>query len=178
MISDYASLAEKHGISQEQIEAQTPTTIAEFGYGLARAIQPEHFLETGTGIGALTAFLLNGLARNEKGVLWTVESDTRLADFTNEHLMATGEVLPGGAHFDPRIVYEDSTTWEPPDEVVFDICWFDTGRHEEELAHYQPWMSGQTVIVFRGFEGSLSSEASWIRLPVAGELLCLGKILS
>jgi predicted O-methyltransferase YrrM len=58
--------------------------LARFCYAVCRALKPEVVLETGIGYGVTSAFLLQALAVNGKGGLWSIDLPPLRADSDNQ----------------------------------------------------------------------------------------------
>jgi tRNA A58 N-methylase Trm61 len=161
----------------EIVEAQSSQPVCYVAYALALLAAPEHVLETGTGIGNVTVNLQRALTHQGSGTLWTVEHNAEVAAYVHEHMLEVHEMLPGGAHYDPKIVVMDSLDFEPPDDVTFGLCWFDTPLGVEEFRYFKQHMTETATIVFASagddVRAELADEITLVSLP---ENVLVGRI--
>jgi len=94
---------------------------------LARAVQPEVVVETGTCTGRTALAVAHALADNGHGHLWTVEIDISLA--RQARVLLDG--LPATA------VCADSLTWEPEGRVG--LAWIDSGQAHVRVQELRNW---------------------------------------
>lgn len=155
-------------------------------YGLARGLQPDAVLETGTAFGAMAERLSNALTVNGRGTLYTIEIDPDRLAYATDRLRGRGNIV---------LVPGASLAWTPPEGVVFDLCFFDSyyPLRVPEFHYFRPFMRRGSIVCFhdtapghgaRGIGGdsirttvsSLRDEIRLVHLPTPRGLT-IGEVL-
>lgn len=120
----------------------TEREVADLVYGLVRGLQPDAVLECGTGFGEVAIKIAGALEQNGRGKLWTIEADAERVAYVRENYPAYPLIY--------EVVYGDTLTWEPPEGVTFDLCWFDSYwlNRVPEFHRYRPFMRPGTICCF------------------------------
>jgi len=120
-------------------EQATELEVRDLIWGLVRALQPDHVIETGTYDGGTSECIGRALEQNGHGMLVTIEKDEALFMNATNRLRPLTCVLP---------VLMPASRYKPMMSV--DFLWFDSAidaRLDEFLAFY-PWMHERTVVAF------------------------------
>jgi predicted O-methyltransferase YrrM len=120
----------------------TEIEVMNLVHGLVLGLQPDAILETGTAFGEMARNLCDAIEANGHGHLWSIENDpVRLAK-------AMTRLRPWGSTW--TLIGSRSLDWTPPDDIVFDLCYFDAYYRERvaEFEHFRPWMRVGTICCF------------------------------
>ena len=116
-----------HSTDSESSEIE----VSEFLAGLARLIQPELVVETGTGLGATSARIGRALVANGHGKLITFEPVHDIAEAAKSACLG----LP------IEIREHRAEGWRPNERI--DLCFFDAGDiagRATNFLHWRPWL--------------------------------------
>ena len=152
---------------------------------LVQVFRPETVVEIGTSVGYSGLWLADGLKKNGKGHLWTVESHKERFGIAQENIAKAemGEWITQIKHHAPEVFFDDEAGL--PDQI--DLAFFDATKkqHNEFYEAVRPRMrAGGLIIVdnvqthreaFEGFVEFMlnNKELDTVELSVGtGVLLC------
>lgn len=145
----------------------TEEEVCALVYGLVRGLQPDAVLETGTGFGAMAERITDALFVNARGKLFTIENDPERVAYSRRRLGYRQQI---------EIIEGSSLAWTPPDDVVFDLAWFDSyyELRVPEFRAFRRWMRRGTIVCFHdtapGHGAHRSPTADSIRTTIVAEL--------
>jgi len=91
------------------------TDLSDFCYVICRALRPRHVVETGVGSGVTTSFILQALAANGEGHLWSIDlppigAEEFAGRFVPQHLRTRWTLIRGRSRdVLPRLLQDFST---------------------------------------------------------------------
>jgi predicted O-methyltransferase YrrM len=130
-LNDPGAVAIREHIASERALLYRPASAAmhdadeglsDFCYVICRALRPRIFVETGVGSGVTTSFILQALAANEGGHLWSIDlapigAEQFAGSFVPQHLRSRWTLLRGRSRdVLPRLLQE----LPPPDVFLHD----------------------------------------------------------
>ena len=119
--------------------SSTEIEVSEFVGALARCLQPELVVETGTNIGQTSYFIGEALLANGHGKLVTIEPNKRVWRYARRRCKR----LPVDC------VLGEALKWEPDGQTI-DMMFFDSEPDSRplEFQHFRPYMNPFTVLVW------------------------------
>lgn len=102
ILGDYSLLSREHRLVTRIRELSRSIPRPRFGgfsrpedlYAIVRRLRPELVVETGVGYGASSAFILQALEDNEKGLLYSIDLPGQFAEETQVGLCVPSSLLP------------------------------------------------------------------------------------
>jgi hypothetical protein len=134
----------------------TEVEVADVAFGLVRALQPDHVLETGTAFGQVSEAVLHALLGNQHGDLWTLEVDEERLEYASRRLhvaflnFAEDYGLEGISDVGVHALSVSSLDWTPPDDVRFGFVWLDSlyELRVAEFERFEPYLAPGAIVCF------------------------------